>query len=57
MMLMMFFTFQLSVKSPQTPADGAEQGDVVCQEKLIHAVYDVQSVSLFLELMISPPLF
>lgn len=36
---MMFFTFQLSVKSPQTPADGAEQGDVVCQEKLTHAVF------------------
>lgn len=38
---------QLSVKSPQTPADGAEQGDVVCQEKLTHAVFDVQSVSFF----------
>ena len=39
LILMMFFTFQLSVKSPQTPADGAEQGDVVCQEKLTHAVF------------------
>lgn len=57
MILTMFFTFQLSVKSPQTPADGAEQGDVVCQEKLNHAVFDVQSVSLFLELMIFFPLF
>ncbi|KAK2647277.1 hypothetical protein Ddye_014766 [Dipteronia dyeriana] len=31
----------LSVKSPQTPAGAVEQGDVVCQENLSHAVFDV----------------
>ncbi|KAJ6677795.1 hypothetical protein OIU85_008381 [Salix viminalis] len=38
----------LSVKSPQTSTDAAEQGDVVCQGKLCHAVFDVVLVSLVL---------
>lgn len=31
----------LSGKSPQTPHDVVEQGEVVCQEKLYHAAFDV----------------
>lgn len=38
---------QLSGKSPQTPHDVVEQGEVVCQEKLYHAVFDVLLVSFF----------
>ncbi|KAK7837167.1 transcription initiation factor tfiid subunit 1 [Quercus suber] len=33
----------LSERSPRTPADTTEQGDVVCLEKLSHAVFDVLS--------------
>ncbi|XP_044509514.1 transcription initiation factor TFIID subunit 1-like isoform X3 [Mangifera indica] len=40
----------LSVNSPQMPVDPADQGDVVYQENLSHAVFDVLffSSSLFL---------
>lgn len=38
---------QLSGKSPQTPPDVVEQGEVVCQEKLYHAVFDILLVSVF----------
>ncbi|KAK7318140.1 hypothetical protein RJT34_02838 [Clitoria ternatea] len=37
----------LSGKSPQTPHDVVEQGEVVCQEKLYHAVFDILLVSFF----------
>lgn len=39
------------MKSPQTHSDAAEQGDVVCQGMLTHAVFDFQLVFLFLELI------
>lgn len=47
----MLLFFQLSIKSSQSSADAAEQGDVVCQDILSHAVFDVVLVSLFLQLI------
>ena len=38
---------QLSGKSPRTPPGIVEQGEVVCQEKLYHAVFDILLVSFF----------
>ncbi|KAK7318136.1 hypothetical protein RJT34_02834 [Clitoria ternatea] len=37
----------LSGKSPQTPHDVVDQGEVVCQEKLYRAVFDILLVSFF----------
>ena len=50
-MLLTLFDCQLSEKSPNTPADAADQGDVVWLENLSHAVFDVLLVSLFLQLV------
>lgn len=47
-MLITLFDCQLSEKSPHTPTDAADQGDVVWLENLSHAVFDVLLVSLFL---------